>query len=93
MRNRYGVPYSSDLSSRSWGGAIEGITIEHMSATDAEVPSLIFGFQTVLESGEVVGKPVEDITIHVFSYILASASAIISLILPTALVHCVPIAT
>lgn len=60
------MPYSSDLSSRSWGGAIEGITIEHMSATDAEVPSLIFGFQTVLESGEVVGKPVEDITIHDF---------------------------
>lgn len=66
MRNRYGVPASADRSSRYWGGSIKGVTIEHVSATDVEVPSLIFGFRTVTESGEEVRKPVEDITIRDF---------------------------
>lgn len=64
MRNRYQVPYSSDEESRYWGGKIQGITIEHVSAKEAEVPSLLFGFTAVKEDGEIIRKPVQDITIR-----------------------------
>lgn len=65
-RNRYGFPKEKD-EDRGFGGTIEKICIEHVKADDAEVPSLIFGFQSQKENGELLRRPVRDITIRDFT--------------------------
>ncbi len=67
MRNRYGDPYTDQVgANRYWGGSIRRITIEHIQATGAEVPSIITGFETGKINGEVVRRPVRDIVVRNF---------------------------
>jgi len=67
MRNRYGVPYSDNTESAFWGGSIDNIVIEQIMATEAEVPSLIFGFINEKKDGAVVRKPVTNIAVRDFN--------------------------
>jgi len=77
MRNRYRFPYSEDESSRCWGGTIEDVLIEHVSAADTEVPSLVFGFQTRTASGKTVRKPIRNITIRDFKAVYKNNQEIV----------------
>lgn len=64
MRNRYHEPYSDDEFSRYWGGSIENVVIERVSAVDAEVPSLLFGSSAFKNDGSIVRKAIRNITIR-----------------------------
>ena len=67
MRNRYHDPYTDAVgANRYWGGSIKNITIENIRAATAEVPSIITGFETGKINGEVVRRPVENVTIRGF---------------------------
>lgn len=64
-RNRYGFPAETE-DDRGWGGAIEDIRIAHVTAENAEVPSLIFGFACETEDGAAIRRPVKNITVEDF---------------------------
>lgn len=70
MRNRYRDPYTDAAgANRYWGGSIRDITIEDIHATTAETPCIITGFETGKINGEVVRRPVENVTIRRFSVV------------------------
>ena len=70
MRNRYRDRYTDDVgANRYWGGSIRNITIENIRSTTAETPSIITGFLTGKINGEVVRRPVQDVTIRNFSVV------------------------
>lgn len=56
-RSRTGAPYADDPSSTKWwGGEIRNITIEHITAEEAEVPCILTGFVDKNRRGEVIRK-------------------------------------
>lgn len=61
MRNRNQIPYSPDKNSPYWGGSIRRVTLEHVTASNAEVPSLLFGS---LHAEAGIRKPIEDISLR-----------------------------
>lgn len=78
MRNRYHVPYSDEETSRYWGGAIERVTIEHVSAVEAEVPSLLFGSEAHRKDGSSVKKPIRDIAVRDFKVVYKDNEEIVN---------------
>lgn len=66
-RNRYQEPYTDEVdSNRYWGGSINGITIENVKAVNAELPSIITGYETEKRDGTKVRKAVTNIKISGF---------------------------
>jgi polygalacturonase len=51
MRNKFGFASEKDKSNRYYGGSIENIIIENIVAYNAEVPSIITGFEIIDENG------------------------------------------
>lgn len=68
MRNKYGFLNETDRQEKAFGGAIENIVMEHVRAYNAEVPSIITGFQTD-ENGVHTERRVTDIHIRDFKAI------------------------
>lgn len=66
MRNRYEIPYSSDLQSACWGGQIKNILLENIEAKQAEIPGIISGFVAVSAEGMHIRRAVEDVAISGF---------------------------
>lgn len=77
MRNRNHVPYSEDEMSAYWGGSIQSVLLEDISAIDAEVPSLLFGFVTEKPDGKEVRKPIQDITVRRFKAVYTDNKEIV----------------
>lgn len=66
-RNRYKEPYTDVVgANRFWGGSISRITIENIKAIDAELPSIITGYEAEKSDGTKVRKAVADVTIRDF---------------------------
>lgn len=51
MRNKFGFEDEEDKKLRYYGGAIENVSIEHVTAYDVEVPSILTGFEITDEKG------------------------------------------
>jgi len=66
MRNKYQVPGSDDVDSPYWGGRIQNILIERITAEDMEVPCILSGFVAAGVNGGKVRKGIENITIRGF---------------------------
>ena len=66
-RNQAGEPYSEDEGSPYWGGAVTGVRLEHIHASDAELPAIITGYEDVTRAGKKIRKPVRDIEISDYS--------------------------
>ena len=67
MRNRYKDPYTDEVGSNCyWGGSIGNIIIENISAKDAELSSIITGFETNKQDGTKVRRAVRNIKIKDF---------------------------
>jgi len=64
MRNKFGFDDDNDKKLRYYGGSIKNISIEHISADDAEIPSILTGF--AFEGKE---KKIENIAIRDFKVI------------------------
>lgn len=65
MRNQAKVPCSNEVQDNAyWGGTIKNIQIENISAIDAEVPSIITGFETYKKDKTIVRKPVENVIVR-----------------------------
>lgn len=63
-RNRYNEPYTDEVgTNRYWGGSIENIRIENISASDAELPAILTGFEAARKDGTLVRKPLRNITV------------------------------
>lgn len=75
-RNRYAFPKKSE-EDRGFGGSIEKIRIQHIKAENAEVPSLIFGFQYQKKNGECLRRPVRDITVEDFQVLYRETKAVL----------------
>ena len=65
MRNRTGDPYTDvPDENRYWGGGIENIRIERITARDAELPCILTGFQTGNRRGDTIRRAPYDVTIR-----------------------------
>ena len=62
MRNKFGFVDENDKAARYYGGAIEGVLIENVTAYDVEVPSILTGFE-IEENGTVTERCIKDIKI------------------------------
>lgn len=62
-RNQAGEPYSEEASSLYWGGDISHVTIEHISAWDAELPAILTGFEDRTKAGKTIRKPIRGIQV------------------------------
>ena len=60
-----------------WGGSIQSVLLEDISAIDAEVPSLLFGFVTEKPDGKEVRKPIQDITVRRFKAVYTDNKEIV----------------
>ncbi len=70
MRNRYKDPYTDEVgSNRYWGGSVSNIVIENVRATNAELPSIITGFEAEKRDGTKVRKAVQNILVKDFEVI------------------------
>lgn len=65
MRNKFGFVDEEDKRQRYYGGAIENVTIEHVTAYDVEVPSILTGFELVEGTGRIENR-IQNITIRDF---------------------------
>lgn len=63
MRNKFGYMDAQDREKRSYGGSIRNVRIEHVRAFNAELPSILTGFRTGEDRGDVVRR-IEDIEIR-----------------------------
>lgn len=70
MRNRYKDPYTDQVdANRYWGGSISNVLIEDVSATDAELPCIVTGFETEKPDGTKVRKPIRNLTVKDFKMV------------------------
>lgn len=64
MRNRYGVSYENHVhDDRKYGGTIENIRINDITAIDAEAPTIISGFQLAGTDMQTIRQPIKKIAI------------------------------
>ncbi len=67
-RNRYKDPYTDEVgANRFWGGSISNITIENIKAVDAEVPSIITGYEAEKNDGTKVRRAVTNVIVRDFN--------------------------
>ena len=65
MRNKFGFEDEKSEKERRYGGSIENVTIENITAADVEVPSILTGFCKE-EGGEIIERCIEKITVRNF---------------------------
>lgn len=80
QRNESGEPYTEEVGASAWwGGSIENITIEHVKAENAEIPSIVTGFVTTRADGTPVRRAISDIAIRDVEVVYRDAQEIIRL--------------
>ena len=67
MRNRTGDPYTDEPgTNRYWGGSIEKVHIENVTAKGVELPCIVTGFSTQNKHGTTIHRTPKDISISSF---------------------------
>jgi polygalacturonase len=80
MRNRYHDPYTDEVgSNRYWGGSIRNIVLQNIKATNAELPSIITGFEAKKADGTTVRKAVQNVWIENFSVVYRDNNEVVTI--------------
>ena len=63
-RNEGKDPYTEDPEGRYWGGAIRRVTLENISAEEADLPAILTGYTDQTQAGITVRRAPDQITIR-----------------------------